>query len=119
MWLPQGKLGCTIYKEIRYRLLLQLGFPIAFLVKGHGKLARLKKDLVVKEFRFPVEIVFEIEAGVGRYEQVSLASLVSQAPDSVVARSMPLVVGVVADDGFQVSNLKGGVSHEAKAFQFP
>ena len=102
--------------------MLQLGFPIAFLVEGHGKLARLKKDLVVEEFRFPVEVVFEIEAGVGRHEQVSLASLVSlvsQAPDSVVARSMSIVVGVVADDGFQVSNLKGGVSHAAKAFQFP
>ena len=104
---------------MRYRLLLQLGFPIAFLVEGHGKLARLKKDLVVEEFRFPVEVVFEIEAGVGRNEQVSLASLVSQAPDSVVARSMPLVRGVIADDGFQVSNLKGGVSHATKAFQFP
>jgi len=104
---------------MRYRLLLQLRFPIAFLVEGHGKLARLKKDLVVKEFRFPVEVVFEIESRVGRYEQVSLASLVSQAPDSVVARSMSTMVGVVADDGFQVSNLKGSVSHVAKAFQFP
>ena len=118
MGLPQGKLGCTLQKEMRYRLLLQLGFPIAFLVEGHGKLARLKKDLVVEEFRFPVEIVLEIEPRVGRHEQVSLASLVSQAPDPVVARSMSLVVGVVTDDGFQVSNLKGGVSHAAKAFQF-
>jgi len=118
MGLPQGKLGRTAYKEMRYRLLLQLGFSIAFLVEGHGKLAWLKKDLVVEEFRFPVEVVFEIEAGVGRYEQVSLASLVSQAPDSVVARSMSIMGGVVPDDGFQVSNLKGGVSHAAKAFQF-
>ena len=118
MGLPQGKLGCTLQKEMRYWLLFQLGFPIAFLFEGHGKLARLKKDLVVEEFRFPVEVVFEVEAGVGRYEKVSLASLVSQAPDSVVARSMSTMVGVVPDDGFQVSNLKGGVSHTAKAFQF-
>jgi hypothetical protein len=119
MGFPQDKRGCTLQKEMRYRLLLQLGFPIAFLIEGHWKLARLKKGLVVEEFRFPVEVVFEIEPRVGRHEQVSLASLVSQAPNSAVARSMYLMVGVVPDDGFQVSNLKGGVSHAVKAFQFP
>ena len=63
--------------------------------------------------------MLEVEPRVSRYEQVSLAPLVTKAPDSVVARSMSVVGGVVPDDGFQVPDLEGGVSHAVKAFRVP
>ena len=103
MRITQGESGAAFNKEMWNRVLSEFAFSVIQFLELHGVSPRLKENVPIKEFSFPIEVMLEVEPRVSRYEQVPLASLVAETPDAVVTRSMSIVGGVVPDDGFQVS----------------
>ena len=107
----EGELRNALHEKMRNGLLRQLGGTFVFLGEGHRGLAGLKEYLPVQELGFPIEVVLQIESRVSRNEQVPLAAFVTQAPNAVVSRPMLAMSRIISDDGFQVPDFEGGVSH--------
>ena len=89
---------------MRNRVLSEFAISVIQFLELHGVSPRLKENVPIKEFGFPIEVMLEVEPRVSRYEQVPLASLVAETPDAVVSGTMFVVRGVVPNDGFQVSD---------------
>ena len=103
MRITQGESGAAFNKEMRNRVLSEFAFSVIQFLELHGVSPRLKENVPIKEFSFPIEVMLEVEAGIGGHEQIPFAALVPQAPDAVVSRPMLAMGRIVPDDGFQVS----------------
>ena len=103
MRITQGESSAAFNKEMRNRILPEFAFSVIQFLEFHGVSPRLKENIPIKEFSFPIEVMLEVKTGISRHEQIPLAQLVAETPDAVICGAMFVVRGVVPNDGFQVS----------------
>ena len=79
--------------------------------ESHWSATWLKENILVLEFYFTIENVFEIQTCVIRHKDASIARLVPQIPNPVVTRAMLAGCRIVANHSRNLSNFECRVSH--------
>lgn len=101
----------AFHMKIRRGRLMQLGLLVVDFFERHRRPTRLEKYVSVREFRFTIENMLQIQTSVFREKHITVAGAMPQFPYPIVPSSVNVMLRIVTNCGIDFSDCKFLVRH--------
>ena len=96
----------ALHMKIRRGRLMQFRLLVVDFFERHQRPTRLEKYVAVREFRFAIKNMLQIQPGVGRDKQIACAVAMPQFAYPIVSNSVNVMLRIVTNYGIDFSDSK-------------